>query len=305
MHRLLSGPLSVETLSVGITELPQHLEGMRIVQLSDLHYDGLRLSDQMLSKAIDASNAAEPDLVVLTGDHITDNPAPIYQLAQRLKRLESRVGVYAILGNHDIYPATSKTVVTDAFTEVGIRVLWNQIAYPLGLDLPLVGLADFWSREFDPASVMSRLDSTTPRIVLSHNPDSAAWLTPWRVDLQLSGHTHGGQVVIPGLGPIPTQYQAIRRHVPKTLRRWIPYMREDCYKVVRHWEWAQGLHQVGSNFLYVNRGLGTFLPGRLFCPPEVTVITLVSKAADEPILTVPPQMRRWKQTHKRALSKVS
>jgi predicted MPP superfamily phosphohydrolase len=96
------------------------------------------------------------------------------------------------------------------------------------------------------------------------------------VDLQLSGHTHGGQVVIPGLGPLPTWYQAFRRYVPKSWRPWIPYMREDCYKVVRHWQWAQGLHRVGENWLYVNRGLGTYLPGRLFCPPELTVITLTA-----------------------------
>lgn len=274
MHKLLSGELSVEELTIAIANLPVGLEGTKLVQLSDLHFDGLRLSKQMLAEAIEISNSVHPDLVALTGDYVTDDPTPIVDLAQRLQHLKSRWGTYAVLGNHDIYPPGSHSKVAEALSEVGIKVLWNQIAYPFGTQLPIVGLADFWSQEFNPTAVMSQLDRQTPRIVLSHNPDTAAPLQQWRVDLQLSGHTHGGQVVIPGLGPIPTFYQAFRQHVPRPLRPWIPYMREDCYKVVKHWEWAQGLHQIGANRLYVNRGLGTYLPGRLFCPPEVTVITL-------------------------------
>lgn len=276
MHKLLTGGLSVERVTVKIADLPVSLQGIKLVQLSDLHFDGLRLSDLMLAEAIEISNEIQPDLVVLTGDYVTDDPAPITELAGRLQCLASRLGSYAVLGNHDIYPSGSKAIVTTAFEAAGIHVLWNQIAYPFGRELPLVGLADFWSREFNPAVVMNQIESGVPRIVLSHNPDTAVLLQQWRIDLQLSGHTHGGQFVIPGLGPVPTWYQRFRQYVPKSLRPWIPYMREDCYKVVRHWEWAQGLHRVGENWLYVNRGLGTYLPGRLFCPPEVTVITLMA-----------------------------
>jgi predicted MPP superfamily phosphohydrolase len=275
MHKLLSGELSIEHITIAIPNLPASLRETKLVQLSDLHFDGLRLSEQMLTEAIEVSNSVQPDLVALTGDYVTDDPTPIGPLAQRLQHLKSRLGTYAVLGNHDIYPVGARAQVTDAFVAAGIKVLWNQIAYPFGEDLPVVGLADFWSEDFEPASVMDQIDHQTPRIVLSHNPDTAAPLEQWRVDLQLSGHTHGGQFVIPGLGPVPTFYQMFRRYVPKSLRPWIPYMREDCYKVVQHWEWAQGLHQVGRNQLYVNRGLGTYLPGRLFCPPEVTVLTLV------------------------------
>ncbi|MGJ3249322.1 MAG: metallophosphoesterase [Elainellaceae cyanobacterium] len=283
MNRLLSGPLTVDSLTIEIAGLPSHLYGTKIAQLSDLHYDGLRLSDMMLVEAIAKSNALQPDIVVLTGDHVTDDPTPIHDLVQRLCALQSRAGVYAILGNHDIVPAGAQSIITDAFTQAGIHVLWNDIAYPFGAGLPLVGLADLWSKDFKPAPILNQLDDAIPRIVLAHNPDCAVRLKSWRVDLQLSGHTHGGQIVIPGLGPFPTWYQKVRRYVPKRLRRWLPYMSEDCHKVVKHWEWAQGLHQVGSNCLYVNRGLGTYLPGRLFCPPELTVITLMGKPSTLPV----------------------
>jgi predicted MPP superfamily phosphohydrolase len=278
MHWLLSGPLSVEKLTVAIADLPASLQGTKLVQLSDFHYDGWRLSEEMLEQAIAASNEAEPDLVVLTGDYVTDDPTPIHQLVLRLKHLQSRAGTYAVLGNHDLYYQQSKAKITAALTSIGIHVLWNEIAYPLGQELPLVGLADYWSWEFNIKPVMSLLDPETPRIVLSHNPDTARVLKKWRVDLQLSGHTHGGQIILPGIGPAVAFYKTLRRNLPKSARRWVPCMQHDWVKVVRHWEWAQGFHYVGKNQLYVNRGLGTYLPGRLFCPPEVTVITLVAKS---------------------------
>lgn len=278
MALMINEPLKIERVAIAIANLPQSLQGKKIVQFSDLHYDGIRLSEQFLAEAIDLSNEENPDLVVLTGDFVTDDPSPIDNLALRLKRLRAKTGLYACLGNHDYcrrYP-NSQQQITDALTAVDIQVLWNEIAYPWGQDIALVGLADFWSREFQPEPVFNQIAPEIPRIVLSHNPDSAEILKPWRVDLQLSGHTHGGQVVIPGYGAAPILLQQIRNNTPNSISRHIPFLRE-CYRVVKYWQWSEGWHQVGNNQLYVNRGLGTYAPGRLFCPPEMTVITLESR----------------------------
>jgi hypothetical protein len=279
MHWIFTGRLRVEQIEVTIRDLPTSLSGTKIVLMSDFHYDGLRLSEELLAAAIAQTNQAEADLIVLTGDYITSDPTPIHQLALRLKHLQSRLGVYAVLGNHDIYTPASKSEVIQALSSINIPVLWNEIAYPFGTQFPLVGLAEFWSREFNPIPIMQSLDPSIPRIVLCHNPTTAQILRQWRVDLQLSGHTHGGQVALPLISPLKklVEYQSkIRKKLPLQLKERLPYMKQDCNKVVRNWKWMQGLHQIGTNQLYVNRGLGTYAPGRIFCPPEVTVITLIS-----------------------------
>lgn len=273
MHRWLTGCLQVEHITVNLRDLPTSLNGIRIVQLSDLHYDGLRLSDQLLIEVIRLTNEIKPDLVVLTGDFVTNNPSPIQQLSQHLKHLKSRVGIYGILGNHDYYYPESEAIVMKGLNSAGIDVLINQVVYPFGEQLALVGLADRFSGKFLPKSVMESVASNIPRIVLSHNPDTAELLQAWRIDLQLSGHTHGGQIVFSNSITLPETLQKIQNQLPLRLKFLIP-LKSDCKKMFRHWEWSAGLHAVGDNLLYVNRGLGTYLPGRWNCPPELTVIQL-------------------------------
>lgn len=282
MHWLLTGRLSIERIEVEIAQLPDALVGLKLVQLSDFHFDGLRLSKQLLRQAIAVTNALEPDLVLLTGDYVTDDPQWIHPLACELKNLSARAGVFAILGNHDLWYPHSRQEITGALEAIGIQVLWNQVASLFEAKLLLVGLADRYSRQFHPETIMPQLDPSTPRIVLSHNPDTAEALKPYRVDLQLSGHTHGGQLVIPGLGPLLAYsnrifYNRFYYRVQGKLARIFPPFKvfRPRHFVVSHWDWSEGLHQIGMNQLYVNRGLGTYPPGRLFCPPEVTVITLV------------------------------
>ncbi len=278
MHPLLTGSLSIESFTHAIPGLPSHLSGTQLVHLSDLHYDGLRLSEQLLTEAIAATNQAQPDLIVITGDFVTDTPEPIHHLVKRLQKLDSRYGIYAVLGNHDHYYRHSCPVITKALSQIGVQVLANDIAYPYGAGLAVVGFADLSARPFQPESVMTALDPHLPRLVLCHNPDSAALLQPWRVDLQLSGHTHGGQIVLPFAPPLPQMVDQLHRSLPCALWRMLGRKSRSPHQIVQHWEWASGLHKVGSNWLYVNRGLGTYFPGRLFCPPEVTVITLVPES---------------------------
>ncbi len=273
MPLIITEPLKIEKINIAIPDLPPSLIGTKIVQLSDLHYDGVRLAEKLLADAIAASNTEEPDLIFITGDFVTDDPTPITQLALRLKELKSKFGIYGCLGNHDSISKDTEKQIIEALGKVDIKVLFNDIVYPLGEEFAIVGLPDFWSKEFQPREIFTKIQDYIPRIVLSHNPDSAKVLQKYRVDLQLSGHTHGGQVVIPGYGAAPILLQKIRKSTPKFLRNYIPYLKE-CSSVVQYWQWSEGWHQVGKNQLYVNRGLGTYAPGRFCCPPELTVITL-------------------------------
>jgi uncharacterized protein len=273
---MITESIKVEKVAIAIKNLSPQLSGKTIVQLSDLHYDGIRLSETTLQQAIALSNQANPDLVVITGDFVTDNPSPIEQLAARLKNLNSKYGVYGCLGNHDLIPVTAKAKIIETLAKIKLKILWNEVVYPLGDSLALIGLPDLSSGEFKPASVLESLPADIPRIVLSHNPDSASLLKQYRVDLQLSGHTHGGQVVIPSYGAVVSLLPKIRKYVPRPLRNRLPYLK-DCAKIVKHWNWSEGWHQVGKNQLYVNRGLGSYFPGRFCCPPEVTVITLETR----------------------------
>jgi len=279
MQLLFNQPLKVETLNITIENLPAHLDGTKLVQLSDLHYDGERLSEDVLAQAIETTNQAEADFVVVTGDFVTDDPTPIYELAKRLKQVECRSGMYGILGNHDLCRRNSKQIISDALSNVDIQVLWNEIVYPVGEGLALVGLADLWSSAYKQVdALMEQLPADLPRIVLAHNPDCADPLQQYRVDLQLSGHSHGGQMIIPGVLNVSVMCAYLFRILPKKIRYRIPVLAA-CHRVMKHWEWVKGFHQVGNNRLYVNRGLGTYFPGRLFCPPEVTVITLSRKSS--------------------------
>ncbi|MFM2432001.1 MAG: hypothetical protein RLZZ511_3214 [Cyanobacteriota bacterium] len=272
---LLFSELQIDRRTIALQGLPDRLNGLKVVQLSDFHADGFLLTEAQLNATIVAANQAQADLILLTGDYVSRNPEPIAQLAPQLARLRSRYGTFACLGNHDLIYPHAKRDITAALTAVGIPVLWNEVTYPCGEGLALIGLADFWHRDFQPGPVLETVAPTIPRLVMSHNPDSAAVLQQWRVDLQLSGHTHGGQLVLPGIGNLAAIAARFGGQLPTNLQKRIPGLRS-CLRVVKNWDWVQGYHRVGENQLYVNRGLGSYPPGRLFCPPEVTVITLTT-----------------------------
>lgn len=273
MRPIMIEPLKIEKLNITIANLADSLIGTKIIQLSDLHYDRVHLPEALFQEAIAACNREQPDLIVITGDLVTDSSQTIADLAVRLQQLNSKFGIYGCLGNHDSSIECVRERLITALAKIGIKILVNEVVYPLGSGLALAGLADYWSRDFNSCAVFSQIELNTPRIVLSHNPDSAQLLSKYRLDLQLSGHTHGGQVIIPGYGPAPMLLQQIRKKMPRIIGDYIPFLRK-CAPVVKNWQWSEGWHQIGKNQLYINRGLGTYFPGRLNCRPEVTVITL-------------------------------
>eukprot|EP01114_Cavostelium_apophysatum_P000828 TRINITY_DN1072_c0_g1_i1.p1 TRINITY_DN1072_c0_g1~~TRINITY_DN1072_c0_g1_i1.p1 ORF type:complete len:310 (-),score=13.80 TRINITY_DN1072_c0_g1_i1:14-943(-) len=264
----------VEHLTIAIKDLPLRLVGTKIVQLSDIHFNipQTYISEEFFDRVIQKTNQLNSDLVVLTGDYVVFEKQAIQVLLPFLQRIRSRLGVFAILGNHDSYQNGAAEMITDALQSIGIRVLDNETVYPLGQGFALAGIGD--SKSFNPQKALSDVPPDMPRLVLCHNPDRAENLSRWRVDLQLAGHTHGGQVRLPIFGAVLSWVNWL---LPQTILSKIPHVR-----AFKHWEWTQGLHQVPRtddpvakpNLLYVNRGIGTHPPLRLFCTPEITLIEL-------------------------------
>ncbi len=211
--------------------------------MSDFHYDE-HFSVVPIRKAIDIVNGLDADLVVLTGDFVFIEPC-----ANLLAQLHARRGVLAILGNHDA--GSDPHRITEALQAKGITVLRNR-SIPFeqgGKRLWLAGLDDVLERQSDLELMLRPVPKTEPVVLLAHEPDCADSVSRYEVDLQLSGHSHGGQVRFPLIGA--------------------PYLPPLGRKYPR------GLHRIRGLTLYTNIGIGTIrLPLRFWCPPEVTLITL-------------------------------
>lgn len=241
----------VERVTVPLKNLPAALAGLKIVQLSDIHLQPFTQIGEV-RRAVQLANRLQPDLVVLTGDYVLESARTIDQLAPTLAGLASRLGTFAILGNHDLW--TNEQVVSDGLESAGIPVLRNR-GVPLNVDgawLYLAGLDDVWSGDPNLDETLADAPDNGLTVLLAHEPDFAdtvaAHNTPVR--LQLSGHSHGGQVRLPGFGaPV------------------LPRLGQ---------KYDQGLNRAGDLFVYTSRGVGVVGPPiRFNCPPEVTEITLV------------------------------
>jgi len=249
--------LTVERIQIEIPQLHPALEGFRIVQLSDFHIDPFFLTD-LLREAVQTANRLQPDLIVLTGDYITEEGDAIFELTPLLAGLNARYGVYTILGNHDIRKRRRLKAVQTGLREINLPILNNQ-GFTLGVgegQLYLAGLDDgLWGRP-NLKAALAKLPKATPVVLLAHEPDPVEqYARDPRITLQLSGHTHGGQIRLPLVGA--------------------PYLPELGYKYV------QGLYRVNSTWLYTNRGIGSIrLPVRINCLPELTELTLVAKTGE-------------------------
>ena len=243
--------LTVERVQIPLKKLKPALEGFKLVQMSDIHlhpYTQL----EFVQKAVARANELKPDLVVLTGDYVLEGADSIFELAPVLAGLNAKYGIFTILGNHDLW--TNAEVVCTGLRQAGLPVLVNDgLALGVGSELLyLAGLDDGWSGQLDLKAALAKLSSDVPAILLLHEPDLADYFAQdGRISLQLSGHSHGGQVRLPGIGaPI----------LPRLGRKY-----------------DQGLYRVQDLWLYTTRGIGLGpVPARFNCPPEITEITLVS-----------------------------
>lgn len=244
--------LVVDRVTVPIQGLHPALDGFTIVQLSDIHLRPFTQLDHV-QRAVRLTNALHPDLVVLTGDYVWHDASDIEDLAPALGRLNARQGVFAILGNHDVW--TNPDLITRWLERQGIPVLHNRgVVLQAGRGrLHLAGVDDGWSGRPNLAAALSRASADAPTVLLAHEPDLIdAYSRDARIALQLSGHTHGGQVKLRNNRPLVAPYLG---------RKYIA-----------------GLYRVGRSWLYTSRGIGvTGVPLRLNCPPEITYITLTAE----------------------------
>lgn len=236
---------------------PARLDGFTIVLLSDFHYDP-HFSVHPLHASTGMVNDLRPDLIVLTGDFVTspelggdDEKAAsaAEPCARLLRQMYSKHGIWAVTGNHDY--ATDPEVVTSALQAEGIRFLANQsVAIERdGARFWLAGVNDVLYRAADLPKTLHDVPSDEATVLLAHEPDYADVVARLPVDLQLSGHSHGGQIRLPWLGPL---------YLPGLAKKYV---------------W--GLYRVRNLTLYTNPGLGTIvLPVRWNCPPEITLLTL-------------------------------
>lgn len=277
-YGLLYGRLDVEVTRprIGLARLPKAFEGFRIAQLSDFHISPFMTADE-IRRCVTIANGLDADLVVLTGDFVTDDPAAEGAVVQALSALKAPSGVFGCLGNHEIYTKTEDSI-TRLFAAAGIRILRQErvaiqsdgeMLNLIGIDYQTVPLSRDHEGHVVERYLAGSEDLVMPymvNILLSHNPNTFDRAAELGIDLTLAGHTHRGQFALAfvdrGLSPASLQ---------------TPYP-------------SGWYEKPGGQQLYVNRGIGTIgFPIRFGSRPEITVFELVRGAREMPKIT---QVRR-------------
>lgn len=269
----------VRRVEIAINNLPSAMDGLAIVQISDIHF-GAYMSRESVRRAVDMANGVGADLAVVTGDLITGIHDSMHDCMEEVRHLHAPLGVYGCNGNHEIY-ARAEDLAERLYQQAGMKLLRNQSAVIdyKGAQLNLMGVD--YQRERTPSGrkqlMLPNLERLVrgdmPNILLSHNPNSFNRAAELGVELSLAGHTHGGQVKVEildmSLSParFMTDYVAGLYHRPLSMPD-EPRKYGETIKLLQN-------APKGLSALYVNRGLGTVgAPIRLGAPPEITHIVL-------------------------------
>jgi predicted MPP superfamily phosphohydrolase len=236
--------------TIRLANLPSAFRGTTLALVSDVHH-GPFVPLMYIRHVVDLVNSLGPDLVLLAGDYVSHHSCYIAPGIEALGKLKARLGRFAVLGNHDHWESAPES--RQALAESGISLTDNTGFWVdrQGARLRICGVGDLWTDRQDPRAALGDATQRDAVIMLSHNPDFAETFRDHRVGLMVSGHTHGGQVVLPGFGApiVPSRYGQ---------------------------KYLHGLVQGPSCQVFITRGVGTISPPvRFFCRPEVALITLV------------------------------
>lgn len=240
----------VVRLELPLARLPHSLDGLTIAQISDIHAGHL-VSAAKVRHYVGMVHALRPDIVAITGDMFQSGAVSAWMAAAELSALRAPLGVYAVPGNHERHAPPE--VGELPFRRAGLTVLANAAhRVHVGDDtLWVIGVDDMIARRGDLRQALRGVPDEACKILLVHEPDVADQASLYPIDLQLSGHTHGGQIRVPGLGALL-----------------LPVMGR---------KYPMGLYNVNGMWVYTNRGLGVTRPALRFnCRPEITLFTLRS-----------------------------
>ena len=252
IHEFDARDFEVVPLNVNVPDLDPIFNGYRIVHISDIHL-GQWISAKRIKGVVNLVNKQKPDLVAITGDSVSYVVnEPVLDMLRYLRNLKPNDATVAVLGNHDHWIGAEE--IREVMDEIRIIELENDV-YTIergDASLYIAGVDSITLEKHDLDAVLRKLPETGPAILLAHEPDFAdVSAATGRFSLQLSGHSHGGQMIIPGLGTPFRGYQ-FRKY-------------------------PLGEYKVGNMVQYTNRGLGTNVFWiRINCPPEITILTLQS-----------------------------
>ena len=266
-------------VEIPLTNLPPELDGLEIVQLSDIHLSSY-MTRESVRRAVDMANGVGADLAVVTGDLITGVHDSLHDCVEEVRHLRAPLGVYGCNGNHEIY-ARAEDLAERLFQQAGMKMLRQEnavISYKGG-QLNLIGV-DYQRERMAGgrktqmlANVEPLIRRDMPNILLSHNPNSFNRAAELGIELSLAGHTHGGQVQVEILDVSLSPARFITDYIAGLYHR--PLLMPDQPKRMGETIRLMPKAPNGLGALYVNRGIGTVgAPVRLGAPPEITHIVL-------------------------------